>query len=243
MKPRPGEVSTEGLTKYRSFWGPALTIVLIFLFSLFVLIPKVKNIFSQQKTLSSEKKRLAQTTQKLASLEGLNEYELSAKTERALAVLPPEKDPARLMMTIRYLTDSTGVKLAAIDIEPGEISAVSSQVEGEEESVPFLAFKMEVNGSPEAIREFLAKVQSTAPLIKVREVTISSKETAIQAMLELETFYLPLPQTLGSVEKSLPKISPEEDKVYESLAKLETASPEVAIFTPVETGKENPFSF
>lgn len=221
-----------------------MTMALIFLFSFLVLIPKVKDIFSQQKTVSLEKEELARITQKLAALEGLNEYELSAKTERILAALPTEKDPARLMMTIRYLADSAGVSLTAISVNPGEISADSSRPKGEKEgSVPFLVFQVEVSGPEEAAREFLDKIQSTAPLMRIEEVVISSTGMVTLAKLELKAFYLPLPQTLGSVEEPLSKISPEEDKVYESLAKLEIVSAEVSSFTPVATGRENPFEF
>lgn len=197
---------------------------------------------SKQKTLSSEKEILAEATQKLAALEGLNEYELSAKAERILAVLPTEKDPARLIMTIRYLADLTGVKLEGINVKPGEISAGSSQAKGKEQAVPLLTFQVDAGGSQEAIGEFLDKIQSTAPLMRIEKATISSKGADFLAKLELETFYLPLPPILGSVEKPLPEISPEEDEIYESLAKLEVISTEIS-FTPVATGKENPFTF
>lgn len=202
-------------------------LVAAFLFSsIFFLKPKVSEIFDFRRKINQRKRTLAVLTQKVATLNGLDEFELEKKAETLLRVLPSEKDIVTLLLTLKALSFREGVTIRGIQIDPREDSVTSLKIEGEKEKI--------IN--------FLKRVQTSYPLMKLEEVILSfsKDEEPIEAKIVIQTFFQPLPKDLGDVDSPLLPIAPEEEKSYEEVSKFNQVIIEEDL-GPVQTGKENPF--
>jgi len=234
----------QDLTKYsRLFLLPILIFVAIILSGVFFLKPKLEQVVRIKTNLSREKTRLAELTTKLAALEGLDVNELEVKTNVVLQALPVEKDVPQILLAIRGLTQSVGTELRSVQVEPGEISTESAQIKTSKKyDLPFLVFKITIAGNLEQLKEFLLKIESIAPLMRVDKIDISQKEGMAEADLDLDTFFLPLPVSLGVTEKQLSSITAQEEKIYQKLSKLEEIQPGESL-PSITSGKTNPFAF
>lgn len=239
----PIKESVKGAKKYRFLLLPIFIVAIIFLSALLVLKPKIGDILTKRRALSDQKKQLAELMQKLAALEGLNEYELAAKVERVLKILPAEKAFPGGLVIIRHLVQSMGLELVDVKVDPGAIFEETSQSQAKaRKETPFLTYHVIVNGSQEAIKDFLGELVSVAPLVRIEKVAVSAGEGGTAEVgVELNIFYLSLPPTITSVGTPLPKITPEEDKTYEGLASIKPFELETHL-TPISSGKENPFA-
>jgi Tfp pilus assembly protein PilO len=228
--------------KYKLFLLPAIILLLVCVSGLFLLKPKINQVLSIRQNLSSQKNKLAQLTTKVTALQGLDEVELEERTKVLLGALPSQKDLPGALMTIKSLTTTTGLELRGIQVEPGEISTESAQPETTQKyNLPFLEFKIRVGGNQTQLKDFLTKLVLTAPLMRVAAMEISQAEgEAIEADLKLDTFFLPLPSTLGTAEKPLAAITPQEEVIYQQLTKISPG--QTGTFSPIPSGKENPFT-
>jgi Tfp pilus assembly protein PilO len=230
----------QDLTKYRLFFLPTVIFLAIILTGTLFLKPKLEQIIRVQAELSSKKTRLTQLTTKLAALEGLDVAELEAKISVVLQALPGEKDLGGSLLVIRGLTQTVEAELRSVQVEPGEISTPSAQ-SAEKYNLPFLSFKIKITGTLEQLKEFLAKSEEVAPLTRLDKIDISQKEGGlVEADLDLETFFLPLPVELGGAEKPLPSITAQEEKIYQNLSKLQKIQPSESP-PSIPSGRTNPF--
>ena len=90
------------------------------LFPLLVIKPKILNIIQTRKNISIDKIILGKLTQKVNTLEGLDQAELEEKLNLSLKVLPPEKDVPGLMSSFRLVAQEAGLTLKSIDTNPGK---------------------------------------------------------------------------------------------------------------------------
>lgn len=240
----PSKLSLD-LNKYKPFTLPAVILLLVIFSGLLLLKPKVGQILGIHRHLSSQKNKLAQLTTKLYALQGLDEFELEERTKVLLRTLPSQKDLPGALVTIKSLTSTAGLELRGIQVEPGEISSESAQPEATKKyNLPFLEFKIKLGGNQTQLKDFLTKLASTAPLMRVAAMEISQTEGGvIEADLKLDTFFLPLPSTLGLVEKPLVPLTSQEEEIYQQLVKISPAQTgQTATFSPIPSGKENPFT-
>lgn len=239
--------------KARPFLLPGLILIAILFSAILVLKPRLNDVFAQQKKLKREKERLGRLIQKAAALQGLNEYELAAKTEWALKVLPVEKDLPLALSSFRSLSQSADLILTDIKAQPGEISTASAKAEPgdkakaqkkktQEEAAPSLSFQVSTYGSLGSLANFLSKINLAAPLMRAVNVSLSQSEGEVESQIEIKIFYLGLPEALTSLEQPLPLITREENEVYEKLSGIKILESEVSLQT-IESGRENPFTF
>jgi len=211
--------------KYKGAFLPIFLIIAVILVSLFFLRSKIFEIFETQKIIKKEKETLADLTKKVAILQGLDEFELTEKTEVLLRVLPPEKDVVNILSTLKALSSQTGVVLGGIKFE------------GED------TLSLKVQGDSEKIISFMEKIEKTYPLMRLEDVSISFEEEGrIESFLKVKTFFSPLPTKLDSLESPLALITPQEEKIYAEVVQLTSPLTEESLET-VQSGKDNPFSF
>lgn len=228
------------LAKYRFLALPTLVGLIILVLTLTLLLPRISQILKIRQTLAQEKVRLSKLTQKVADLEGLDEPELSAKADLMISSLPAEKDIPRIFATLKSLGSEAGVTLESIKVAPGELSTVSAQPRAK--GPPVLSFEISAKGAMEAIKSFLGQVESTIPVMQTTDVSLTRTEGEVKADISLDTYFLPLPKTLGAVETPLVKITPNEELLYQEIARFTTPLTEGAL-PSVTTGKEDLFSF
>ncbi len=232
------------LKNLKLFVLPSLIVFLILIITVSVLIPKVRVIADSRQGLLKDKKNLTGLTKKLAALEGLAQVEFSEKVDVALAVLPMEKDVPGNLAVIKSLALNNGLIVNNITIgEIGEIAAVNPTAKMAKNTIlPSFKINVSLIGNIEMIRNFINQIQLTAPLMAVKNVSISQKKTEIpETSLGIEAYFLPLPKTLGKPEQQLVAITSGEEKIFNRINDFTFLGNEVNL-PNLPVGKENLFS-
>lgn len=239
LKPKSDKLK---IAELRPFLIPGAIILFILASGLLLIRPRLNEIFLIQKNLKKEEKRLAQLTAKTASLEGLDQVELSEKAEITAKVLPSEKDLPLLLSVIKTLAAKNNLELLSVQANPGELATVSAQQK--KEALPSLSFKITVSGQMGDFKEFLARVAKTAPLLTTESIDVEGEGItgSFEANLAVDSPFLSPPASLGLPEKPLPEITREEDETYQKLAQFDFLLVEEEL-PLVPAGKENPFAF
>jgi len=233
----------KNLARYKSYLIPISVLAIIFLTSLIFLKPKIMGLSQIQKGNAVERKKLAQLSQKVASLEGLDLNELVTKSDTLLKILPAEKDVPSFMSSLKVVGQQTNVSLKTLKMDPGGISTGSAQPKKEEKGLPFIPISLIVSGGSEQIRDFIQKVENVIPLMRIVTLNLSNKEDNFtEANIVLNAYFQPLPQNIGQLEQPISLITQEEESTYQSLSGLSSVATESSLLE-VPSGRENPFSF
>lgn len=226
------------------FLLPFLVIILIFTFSFVFLKPEFNAVLGINRKLINDKKTLANLTNKLNSLQGLAKAELTDKANLSLDVLPAEKDVPRNLFTIKKLAYNNGLTITNINIaEVGEISTPSAKQQlNKNEILPSLAISVAINGNIEQIKNFIAQLELTSPLMKANNVFMTHKMgSSAETIINLQAFFLPFPQSIGKTEQPLSIITSEEEKVFTKISEFTSFKDEENI-PDLPVGKENLFT-
>lgn len=226
---------TEILSKYERILFVLIGVFLVFL-SWFFIIPKTKQVFEAKNAFSQEKNRLKQLQTKLADLESLNEFELQERTNLSLKAIPDKKNVIGVMSSLRTQAAEGGLAIESLSVSPGELAATGSA----KASLGKLDFKLEIKGSLEKILDLFGKIQESLPLVSLKQVKIGLSADNATVELTLESYFLPLPQTLGTIDSPVPKLTSDEEKVLTQISKFSYLP---AASFPPGTGRANPFSF
>lgn len=226
---------SEILLKYERIIFVFIGIFLVFLSWSFI-IPKTNQVFEAKNSLAKEKSRLTKLQAKLADLESLNEFELSERTNLALKAVPDKKNVIGVMSSLRTQAAEKGLMIENLSVSPGELMSTVSATPGPGK----LDFKIEIQGPLETILDFFTKMQESLPLVSLRQVKIELVGGNAAVSLTLESYFLPLPQTLGAIDLPVLKLTPDEEKVLNQISGFSFLPP--ASFTP-SVGRVNPFSF
>jgi len=234
--------------KSKSFLFPGLILVLVILVSLFWLRPKVMAIIKNSRDLVANRKTLAELTKKMTSLEGLSKPELTDKVDLVLKVLPSEKNVPGNLFVLKKLALDNELMVSELSIpEVGEIASSSAETQktSKDEILPSLEVRLTLVGSREKIVNFLQQVKSTAPLMRVSGLAISQKEEDLdEAMIDIRTYFLLFPKTIGKLEQSISSITPQEEKVFNELSNFKLFEVnEVSSSSALPTGKSDLFSY
>jgi len=227
-------IKTKDISKYKNFLFQIFLIGIIVFTGVNFFRPKLREVFQLRKKINEEKEVLAKLTQKEAFLENLDEQELTTKAQFLLKVLPPEKDVTIPLATLKSLVSQFNLQLQKIQIDLGgkTTSGLSS-----------VGFSLEVEGEKEKIIDFIEKVKTTYPLMRMEGVNFSyGDEDLLNIKLKIETFFLEMPKEIGKLESPLPLINSEEEKIYKEVSQFSSPLSEEAINTIYPTGKENPFA-
>lgn len=227
---------------YIKFAGP-FALVLTFVLTLFVVKPQYQKLKTVRQNLAQEKVKIEKLEDKVEALEAIDEIKLQEEATFALKALPAKKDVFEAMEVIDRLAQETGVIIDKLSVNPG---VVSSQEVAETEGIKegHLAFKLELLGTQEQLRNFLKLLGEFIPLADTKRVTLGASEAVSSSEFSLELYFSPLPKEIGRPEDPLPELSAEEEKVLEKISELPYYVSEV-VLTPVfiPSGRTNPFTF
>lgn len=224
----------KNFKKYQKEIFYLLLFLIIILSLLFFIRPKIGEILRLRREVRKNKVLLSKLTQKASFLEGLNEAELTLKSEKVLKVLPAEMDVSFILVNLKALASSEGVDIKRIQVDLGQNSKNTS--------LKSFGFKINVEGESENIKSFLRRIENISPVLRVKSLALNFQK-GFQASMELETYYLSLPKTLGKVEKEVPLLTSQEEKIYQRISALEEISLPNVSFEEEKTGKYNPFSY
>jgi len=233
------------LKENKIFLIPVAILFLILLASLTILRPKISDIFKARRELNSNRKQLTILTEKLSTLEGLAGVELDEKVNNVLRVLPIEKDVAKNLFVLKRLALDSGLVFDGMNLsEVGEISTGSAEPKLIRGAIlPSLAFNILVIGTQDKIKNFLISLESVSPLMKVTQLsTTQRKENIPQSTILIESFYLPLPRTIGKLGVQITPINREEENVLVKISEFKTFKDEEEFYFATGS-KGNPFDF
>lgn len=224
---------------------PVLILFIVFLVSVVFLKPKLSEILEIRRDIKSEKNNLATLTQKLTTLDGLAQVELNEKAFLTLNALPIEKDVAKNLFILKQLVQDSGLGLSNITIgNVGDISTASAQTKIEKgEVLPAMIFSISVSGQMSEIGDFISRVNLTLPIMRINQIYLSNKKGDIpEITLDINSYFLPLPKTLGKVEDLVAVISPQEEKVFEKLKEFKVFDLQEGFYYSGGQ-KDNPFVY
>lgn len=235
--------SSEQLEKHKKLLWSVFLFLVVMVIGLVFLKPKITDIFQLRQQIAKDKNTLAQLTQKIDALEGLDNKELETKAEKTLKALPSEKNVAGLLATLKILGQETEVELKSIQVSPGELSTRSAQISGNQSGLPLLGFKLTASGNQKNIRNFFDRLETILPLMRISTINLAQSEgELVEAKLELDSFYLLLPFELGPIEVPLATITQQEEKAYQELTRFKIVE-KMEDLPLIPSGKENPFTF
>jgi Tfp pilus assembly protein PilO len=233
------------LSHFRPFLFPVVVVVLMTLSGVLILKPKMTAFLDLRKDLAEQKKELAILSQKVAVLEGYDQNELQNRADFTLKVLPAEKNAPLVLATVRSLISEHSLTLSDLTIGVGSLSTESAKVKTkaeEKEGIPSFSISLSFSGALSDLYRFLTAIESTLPLMRIEELSFSREGQTIEADLDLVSFYLVLPQSLGKTDRQIEPLTSEEEKVYLEINQY--SSPKGSVSFPyVTSGKENPFTY
>jgi len=216
------------MKRYSLVFLPIIVGSILVLMTIVFALPKARNVFKMKGEIKQRQEKLARLMEKEAFLKSLDEYQLTEKTRRVERALPSKKEVATLLIALRNVSQKANVSLSGFSLSPGSVYP---------QKFERLDFKITITGAEKNISQFLKQIRQVLPLISITDVKIEKE----RAILSLETYFSPLPQSLGKIDKPLPKISAKENEVYQKLAGFSIFTDESSL--PVmPLGKQDPFS-
>ena len=117
-----------------------------------------------------------------------------------LTSLPQDKDYAGVLYAVKSASSKTGVGIGDFLFTVGELSAKNLV----QKSLPTLALKLNLVGTPDKISAFLTELAKTLPLSNVTDVTINTKSADVR----VEFYYKPISQLRVNYTQPVIEVSP-----------------------------------
>lgn len=230
------------LSKYRDFLFPGIVIILIVVSLVIVVKPKITELMEIRGNLAKQKQELAQLIQKAAILEGYDQNELQVRANKTLKVLPAEKNGPLVLATVRTLVNEQDLDLEGLSVNIGEVSTGAAKPKSSKEKVPSLEIKLSISGNLDDFYKFLEGIQTTAPIMKIKQLSFSREGNSVSGSLLLASYYLNLPVDIGKTSSKIVPITSQEAEIYQQLSGYQLAISGNAL-PPIGSGKEDPFVY
>lgn len=236
---------------WRLYHGFALSVAFFsvsivgFIFGVYPVIRSSIDILSQVQALEDHVTTL---TQKENFLRALDEESLRQELLTLLSAVPSDKSIPTIFSTIDNVVGQTGLSLADMTVtNPGSLATEAATRKSTEEKkigVSLIPFSLTLRGSPSQIADFFSKVISVRRLVRVRTFEAAIDHSQVTNLrVDLDSFYSPLPSSLGKVDQKLATLTPEEENVIQKLAAYPWGSQSIfstSAAPPQE--RANPFS-
>lgn len=212
----------------------ALSAVFLIMFALY---PQVSKLISNQSASDALATKAKVLEAKAVALESYNEADLSKKVEVTLKVLPSEKDLGDILGQLQQITTQSGFSITSMSVSDSSSNPKNANS---------YAVKIQVKGSRALFPNLLSNLETTLRLMRISSADLSSNKAAdsVDASLAVEVLYSKAPQSLGSIDSSLPQISQKDEDLLVSLTKQaeedqSVAATQSAALSP--RGKVDPF--
>lgn len=260
----PQDIDLKEVLAIRKFaYLPVITVITLITVMGAVILPNLRKVSGLRREVAVSRGELASLQEKATTLEGLDEDTLSQQIAILGQALPSDKNVFALLQSLSGLAAEKGVSLEGFEIAPGSIAtetATSSSFSQEEreprqdvrqQNLETLTASFTLAGEMTRITEYLSGVETLRPLLKftnlklsplVRRSAVPATESSfpVSVDVELDFFYAPLPEHLGSIADPIVLISEKEQALYESLTSF--LAYEAEIPNDLVVGKEDLFS-
>lgn len=214
-------------------WKPLvlpLGLVLVVIFSgLFVLKPKIKEIFLLRNDNAEKRKKAVLLEAKAETLERLSASAIKEKLDLALETLPTEVNLPLLWFTLEQTAIRHSLEMRAFSSGDLDISKDS--------------FECTLPGSKDNLGTFFADLERVLPLLGIEEIVLSSSEGKLEAKFVLKSFVLALEEKIELGEK-IGLLTEEEEKILTDLNQFSLLALPSSQPPPSTDGlRGNPFFF
>lgn len=230
------KIDKHQLLPYFPYIPPMLMILGVILLGVFVIFPSAEKIMTARKTLQKNREHYAAVTEKIMALQQIEEVSLNQKIGKLDQLLPREKAIPGLLAGLEKMAQEASASVESFDIKPGIVSSASA------ETNDTLDFQINLKGNYDGLKAFLTKIKNSGRLMGVKNIEFTNstkeKDSIVSSALRMYVYYRFGAIQMGEISKPLPKITSEDEKLYEKLSGFEiyTLPP-----NPVPVGKTNPF--
>lgn len=262
MKTKEQQEQTE---KLRQHFVPTAVGIIILIISLTVVRPIFLNVFKMREENKQLQKRLLSLETKLADLKAIDEFQINQRVKTVERVFPSERPIVNLLFAFNKLAEETGVELGGVDMRPGKIvTKTKPQTEGktkapQEESkvgssLQDFEITFDIKGEFSNISQFFNRLEKIAPLMRLEDTVLSFSSSKTEekkeekeeetipvsrAAITVRVFYQSLPETLGSVDKPLPKFASYQEKIFNEISQFQIF--EFKVVPMIVEGRSDPF--
>ncbi len=199
------------------FIVPIGAIIVAILLVILITIPQVNNLIQTVKTNNENRIRMANLQTKVTELEKVDTaYDSYSKSiQTAYNAIPYDKEIPGALSQIIYLAGNANLKLKNL--------SVSSNV-AKEGSLSSFLIRIDVEGDPKNLKEFLNILKDSPRIMKVTgiEVVSAGKENSISVSLNISIYFQELISSIADVESPIDPIKEENAKLLSILEKNAT---------------------
>lgn len=218
----------EYLLGFRIYLPLVFSLLFIFFLLTTVVKGRVGAIGETRRAIQKKREKLAVLVEKQAKLSTLNREDLKKNFLLAEQAVPSKRNTAGFLAQVERIAMESGVLVDGVQMEGGEIATESGKKEIKIKRKPQNWFKTTVTlrGAVENIGNFLEKIFWSRRIIRITRVHLSAPlnqtgtPSAMTAVLTVEVFFKPLPQSMGPIEEPLPKITKKEEEVAKKVFSL-----------------------
>lgn len=224
--------------KYSVFILPFVSGLIVLALLLFVVRPRLGEIFELRGQVAKAKQDAVVLENKLSNLQNFDQDKLLSDVKKVETALPSDKDLQGLLSTLERLAAETGVGILAVQLTPGQISPIPAG--GAAENFPV---KITITGNFFQIKNHLARVFESIRVIGVKSLTITLGtvgSASLSATLNLDSFFQQLSATQVQVREPLQNLTSAEQQILDKISVPQPAT--VTPPPPPITGKADPFA-
>lgn len=200
--------------------------VVVYIVAIIIIAVAVVPIFNgandARRELESDKKELDALTNKVVILTGLDDAVLNQRLDVLNSILPPRKDIVSYLVTLDGLSRDLDLSLGSISLAPGDVSEATGSADSASSrnsrtgSLSSIETDISIDGEESDIYEFLRTIEDVAPLMQVKDVSVTKQEGLFLLRLRLGMLY-----SEDGVDSDLKGVvslfTPEEERLYEQL--------------------------
>lgn len=231
----------------KDYYMLIIAFVLVSFSLLIVFIPFIKEIFSLQSDISSNKKTLELLSLKESMLDSMDEAKLNSQVDLLESALPSEKPALYIIDILNASSSKFGLQLGSFEFSPGSLATNSAELEKSvkvKSGIDSIEVDVEVSGEFDNLLTYIDYLENALPLMKARAISFSTakKDTIVDVTLSLDVYFLLPPETIGRTSDPLKKISESQLDAYEKVSQY-TKVVSRSLPTSTYPSRDNPFDY
>jgi len=196
-------------------------LVCIGLIGLFIgLIPSAQKCLVLAKDMQSLNREIVQIQKKVNVLSSLDQLSLEKSAQVVIAAVPINKSIPTFLSTIESIALKNGLYISDMDIAGSTSLATGSGLRQTKQNENTISAEVVLQGELESVRSFLLECIQVLRLLRVKNLSLSAlpRSTFMNVKLEVESFYLSLPVSIGKPLDPLETFSEKELATLEKIA-------------------------
>lgn len=192
--------------RYKRFFVPFILVVSSILLGFFVVMPQFNDYIktkAQERAIAEENEKISKSIQILS---GVTDSDLSTDLSVALSAIPLQKDYIGVLGSISEAAAKSGVGLSDFSFSIGNVSKVDSNTP--------LQITLQVEGSIDAVEQFLTNLSTSLPLSSITKTDITGSSSQINIVF----YYKEKPSAPKELSSTLTPLSLQDKALLQKLS-------------------------